>query len=389
MVGWLVCQVSTAQTFNTQPGSLVTQAGDTLRGIIKDRSDVSEQVLFQAEGSSDFKKFTPEEAKSFRVDGGYYYKAMPVPNEDKTTRALFLLCLLEGEIGLYQRQNDLYVEKPANTLYKLEEERTRIKGNQFRVKRKYVNTLSYLMADCPSVQPAIERARLNPITMIKLITQYQQCINPTEEEKRTIEPTKIAIRLGVRAGGMSSRIIMLLRGNRVLNYEFGELNNVVGGIVADFSYKNKVSARPELLITRRGGVSERPYNTLQTEQVQISLTSLQLPVSIYYTLPTHHLRPFVRGGGSFSHTIVDKSYSQILNTDTREAIRNERSIPTDNDQFGYHFGGGVSYTMPGGGRVGLEYVYERSFTNGIRSDVQVHFAAQRITATYLLPPKKK
>ena len=99
MVGWLVCQVSTAQTFNTQPGSLVTQAGDTLQGIIKDRSDVSEQVLFQAEGSSDFKKFTPEEAKSFRVDGGYYYKAMPVPNEDKTTRALFLLCLLEGEIG--------------------------------------------------------------------------------------------------------------------------------------------------------------------------------------------------------------------------------------------------------------------------------------------------
>ena len=58
-LGCLVTYSGQAQTFNTQEGSVVTYAGDTLLGLIKEQSDLSEQIQFQPRRSATFQMYTP------------------------------------------------------------------------------------------------------------------------------------------------------------------------------------------------------------------------------------------------------------------------------------------------------------------------------------------
>lgn len=390
----IVSLEATAQRFNAQEGYIVTQAGDTIRGLIKDRVDLSEQLLFQPRGGSDYKEYTPEEVAAFQYEGDYYYKAMPVPNEDKTVTTKFLLCLLQGEIGLYEGPDYLYVEKPANTLYRLEEETVQTKATQVRDRKKYMGTLSYLMADCPAVQEVIARTKLNPPGLIKLVTRYNECVNPAQQTKRTTEPAKIDVRWGIKSGVSFNNIDYYTIGNTggifIRDYDFVGKRSYVGGAMLELSYKNKFAVRSELLINQRGGSYDRPVNSIRIEQLDFSLTTLQAPLSVYYTLPTHRLRPFILGGGTLSYTVAENSYRRLLNAETRAPVETDVVISTYRRQVGYHAGAGLSYTLNSGGQLGIEYVYERALTHGKESPVlELHFITHRLAITYLLPFKRK
>ncbi len=380
---WLISHQGNAQTFSTYEGTVVTATGDTLVGLIKARTSMSEQIMFKLTAQATFQAYTPRELKSFRYAGGYYYKTMEVPGQHQGAPPVFLLCLVEGEVGLYQGPEHFYAEKPAGTLHRLEQiDQVQGDGKVWH-NRRYANTLNYLMANCSTIRKDIETSRLNATSLAKVVAAYNYCINPSEDSGLTTEPTKIKLRAGIKSGVASSRINYFIEAPLTRDYQFDRHLGYVGGLLLDISFRDKFSVRPELLVTQRGGYYRRVLAGTCYEQINFSITSMHLPLSLYYMIPAQRLRPFVLVGMSFDYAIANDSYREFSSSPRK------MDLPTDKDQYGHRVGGGVSYEFANESRLGLEYVYERSLTNGNYSRVQIHFITHSITATYQFRERKR
>lgn len=133
--------------------------------------------------------------------------------------------------------------------------------------------------------------------------------------------------------------------------------------------------RPEILIAQKGASYQGVPEGLGEREVHSSLTTLHLPLSLYYTLPTQRLRPFVLGGGAMSYTIADKSY--LISPIGR------REIDTGKQYFGYRAGGGLNYILEGGHKLNVEYVYEGSKTSGTYWRVKTQYVSHSITLGFV------
>ncbi len=349
---------------------------------------MSEQIMFKPTAQAPFRAYTPRELKSFRYAGGYYYKAMDVPGQNQEATPMFLLCLVEGEVGLYQGPEYFYAEKPVGTLHRLEQTDKEQRDGRIWHNKRYANTLNYLMADCPAVRDNIKTTRLNAISLVKVVATYNHCIDPSKEVSLTTKPAKIKLRAGVKLGIASSRINYFIEAPLTRDYPFDRHLGYVGGLLLNVSYKDKFSVRPELLITQRGGYYRRTIYSTYYEYINFAITSVHLPLSLYYMIPAQRLRPFVLIGMSFDYTIANDSYRAFTPRE-REFTPRKNDLPTDKDQYGQRLGGGLSYEFANESRLGLEYVYERSLTNGNKSRVQIHFITHSITATYQFRERKK
>ncbi len=358
-----------AQQFNAQEGRLITASGKTLVGLIKDRQDIQEKVLFKPTGNADYRAYTTDEVERFYYAESYY-KAVNMPDDEGEEQRRFLLCLVEGNMSLYKGKDGLYVEKSEGKLYRLEEA-TVVKGRYIQTKRHYVGLLTYLVSDCASVQQKVPNTDLREVDMAALIDSYNQCTNPSEKSKTTIDPVRIKVRWGAKAGVSVVSITDLFNGYKKLRLRYATnwSTSYVGGGMLALSYKDKISVRPELLITGKKSLLTRERNQMK-EVISISLTTLQLPISLVYTFPTKKLRPFVLGGGLLGFTVGDQSYQQGLY---------QSDFHTDNDHLGYRFGGGLSYLLDRSSRVNLEYVYDCILTNGRVTPAQVRFISHNVT----------
>ena len=91
---------------NPKAGFIITNANDTITGIIDYRTDArnARSCLFKADGETAFKEYLPGEIKGYRVsDTGacYVTKTFPIDGEQKPFFAEFLL---EGGVSLYRHK---------------------------------------------------------------------------------------------------------------------------------------------------------------------------------------------------------------------------------------------------------------------------------------------
>ncbi len=61
----LFSQSLCVQNYNTKKGFILTYDNDTIRGLIKEKSDLSESILFQANGSIGYNVYTPNDISMF------------------------------------------------------------------------------------------------------------------------------------------------------------------------------------------------------------------------------------------------------------------------------------------------------------------------------------
>ncbi len=362
---------SFAQGFNTQEGWVVTHEGDTLHGLIKDLKDKREEILFKPHSSPAFKTYTPSDLKSFRYTGEYYYKTKELPGQDQATMPVFVLCLIEGPLSLYRDPDFFYAEKQAGTLHKLEQMNTMQESGKMLVDKRYINTLLHLTRECQNLQALIKDTRLHTAGLIKVVTAYNQCIDPPQGAQLTTKPTKVKLRIGVKLGTHVSNISYFQEGTSVRDYDFVQRIGYIGGAVFDLSYANKFSLRPEILITQKGASYQGFTTNVGEREIYTSLTTLHLPLSLYYTLPTQRLRPFILAGAALSYTISDKSY--MISPTGR------RGVDTGKQFFGFRAGGGLNYSFESGHSMNIEYVYDYAKTSGTFWRVKTQYVNHSIT----------
>ncbi|SFG22217.1 hypothetical protein SAMN05216383_10787 [Prevotella sp. KH2C16] len=94
---------------NPKDGYIITNEGDTIRGIVDYRSDIRNAGIcsFKASGSEQYKDYLPGEIQEFRLsDNGVYYvsRSFPVEGKEKT---FFAEYLIKGTVSLYHHKEGL------------------------------------------------------------------------------------------------------------------------------------------------------------------------------------------------------------------------------------------------------------------------------------------
>lgn len=91
-----------AQT-NPQPGYIITNENDTIKGTIDYLSDIKNMYIchFRADGAQDFQKYKPGEISGYRLtNNGIFYVTRTFPVGD-TEQTIFAEYLLKGGVSLY------------------------------------------------------------------------------------------------------------------------------------------------------------------------------------------------------------------------------------------------------------------------------------------------
>jgi opacity protein-like surface antigen len=259
-----------------------------------------------------------------------------------------------------------YLEKANAPLTKLEKHDVLVEENFNKYKKidnRYKGLLTYLMADCPSVRGRIEKAEFEAVHLTNLVKRYNECIDPANKQTRAVGKPGSKLRAGLRAGMLSSNADFFTEGDVVRTYDFTPGVGYTGGVFMVFAYRNQVTVQPELLLTRKSASYRRTIlANVSEERGELSQTYLQVPISIYYTLPTHKIRPFVSAGGFFGYAFS----GQVTRASYNLRTGSEQSKPVlklDKGDFGYRGGAGLLYQISPKRTVGLEYHYEQNMVN--------------------------
>lgn len=243
--------IAFAQVFSTTQGFIVLSSGDTIRGLLRDRSSLGQKVSIQADSSSDFSDYTIDNVRSVFYNYGYYLKSVTIPTESGIEKR-FLLCLAEGTITLYQYKDHYFMEKAGNPITKLEKQDYRNKDT-LKIDVRYRRLLRYFMSDCPKVQNRVEKTEFTDRQLVDVVDAYNTCIDPLIRPKEYRKAIKIKIKKGVRAGVAFNRMNYVegISNSQSRDYDLGPTTIFTGGIFANFSYRKILSFQPELLIIQK------------------------------------------------------------------------------------------------------------------------------------------
>ena len=154
---------SFSQVFNVTKGHIVLTNGDTLRGMLKDRTNIGREVSIQTMGASGFTTYAIDQVRSVLYDDGYYFK--PVPSENR-----FLLCLVDGQMSLYKYQNYYLAQKKDEKPVKLEREYPdKAVNREMREDKRYQGFLKALFADCSKVQNKADNVQYNDRQLMDIV----------------------------------------------------------------------------------------------------------------------------------------------------------------------------------------------------------------------------
>lgn len=354
-----------AQNCNTKPGFIITSAGDTLRGLIRDKVDLSQQLSFKATADTEFKTYTPNDIPAFYIEGDYFFQSKAVVPDQK----LFLLTLVSGTLNLYQYSGQVvfYLQKKDGILRKMEKSDA-VVGDEYKNDIRYRNILNNFTAECPDMARLINRSNFNDRDLINVVETYNNCVTPGATAKVFKTVTKLRVQKGVKLGWFHSNLKYVKDYGRFGSYDkdFIAENNFSGGIFLRFYYKEKWSVQPELLFTQKGATVH--YRTIygESEISEFSFDYLQLPISVYYTFPTKQWKPFLYGGGVLGYALSREV------TRTLDGTVQTPNIVLDKDDWGLRGGAGVQWQLNTATALQLEYLYESSLTNRTSLDQKIN-----------------
>jgi len=372
-----------AQDINSKQGYIVTLAGDTISGLVKDKTTLNTVVSFKGTNSSEYTDYSPNEIKSFYFDGGYHYESL---SSDEIAQGFFLR-VFKGTLSLYQHKDTLYILSPKNEFLELKHHQD----------KRYVRTLVYLTSDCARTKEKMENVPYTAADISKLLREYEKCVNP-EAKLDDGDIARTRLKLGFVAGASISSLNYFVDSKYNLYYE-DEFNTQAGylaGAVLNVSYGKKISVQPGLLIGNRSSTFEgllyesgSSVKRFVYDTTSISITFLNVPVTAYYTFPMGDLSPYIGLGGSFSMALSDKStratVSSLANPftpDSEYTVVNVDPI-TSSDLLGVRLAIGVRKQLTPAKEIQFEYTFDSSLMNRALTDDKARWQTHQLTICYM------
>jgi len=181
------------QSKNYSEGYIITIEGDTIEGLVKDRSggmftDLYSRIRFKAENSLFKKKYSPDKILGYGY-GDHSYESFPLREESsffkiryyvkEGNERVFLRVILKNEALSYYHWE--YIEEDSNYLDYIplfyrwgSEEMVRVTQGALGLKRKQ---LAAYFRDCPELVHALERKELKEITGVYYF-YLEKCLGP-------------------------------------------------------------------------------------------------------------------------------------------------------------------------------------------------------------------
>jgi len=189
-----LCVNSTAQDFRLTPGSYETNTGEKVSGFFLSKGIVknSEKYLFRKEKESEDFFLLPTAIKKIDLENGYEIVSV---KDTVVNKSFFATKILSGNISLYEffdgEQTAFYLKNNKNQ--SIIRERNSINNQKSTA---YKGILQFYIKGCEKAENKISRISFNNPDIVSLISQFNQCVDPSyKESKRVINNT-----LDVKAG---------------------------------------------------------------------------------------------------------------------------------------------------------------------------------------------
>ena len=312
---------ASAQT-NPQPGFIITNKNDTVRGTIDYLSDLRNQrgCLFKANGEEGYHNYKPGDINGYRLsDSGIFYvtRTFKVGETEKTVFAEYLL---QGSVSLYYVR-DIHTQyyywvdedgKVARMAY--DGEKSNVPSDDQLFRKKRIMEVSQLLGKSAEAQKRLWKTNYSASDLMDLTREYDEtyCADAGECVQFEFDAEKkysIDIRLRIEAG---------VNFNTVRNKHYTGENWIETsctypyfGIGADFNVPrfSKILFLETLLTLNKksGSYDEIDYlKKLTAMHFEYYDLELQLGPSIRF-LPDNKVCPFIRGGFSFNEMLGIKT----------------------------------------------------------------------------------
>ena len=174
-----------AQT-NPKPGYIITNTGDTVRGVLDFRTNqvLSKKCVFQANGESESKTYKPGEIECFRFDHNGKYFVTRRLNIYGTPELYFAEFMVQGKMNLYcvadKYDEFFFFEREDGEMEKLTNRSTRTSSslqdeNEYlREKKEQFGRVKYLLKDSWKAADGINESGMSRKKLVNVVRNYHK-----------------------------------------------------------------------------------------------------------------------------------------------------------------------------------------------------------------------
>jgi hypothetical protein len=313
-----------------EPGYIITNSFDTLRGVIKLKSNYlnGRSCDFIDAGAQNPKIYSPSDIRGYRIENSKNYVSKEVAI-DSTKQRVFLEYLVSGIVDLYylkELQNEYYFFEKDGILTPLSNEGSMVtvkaKGVQgeyestyFKTSNQYKRVLTYFFQDSPEVSLKIPQTRFDYRSLINLTVDYHNAVCHDKKCIDFTKSTKQRLIMEVYAGMINSRMGLATSKN------YASQSNLFGGLqfrfipFKSFSRWNFLIGMSYSTNSFQGVFDNTLYTPeyTRTYQIETQYSILRIPLTFDYTFGTGNLQPYL----SLSYNnifLINRTY-KIIRTD--------------------------------------------------------------------------
>jgi hypothetical protein len=380
---------------NYQSGYLLSNSGDTLRGLIDYNKweNNPEVILFKKSNDDPQQKFNPLSIKGFGVDAAAYQSAIVQTriwklnssnlsyekNFETKLDTVFLEALIKGTKGLYllkktNLSDQFYIKEGDkfdllifHTFLKKQNDKDIVTENN-----KYVGQLSFYLQDCANIQSELKGLKYAKSSLEKLFLNYYKCTQSKAFFQNTAD--KIERKIGILAGLTASTVdfksefkdyIYLAKANfstsvRLTLGAYWEI---------DIFRKNKRWTLPVEVMLTSYGITGKFDNIINPEYYQkydskLSLTYLKANTQLRYIIPIKKSSIFLNSGLSVGYVIASRGTLSSYNYTYGREDNYKDPLFKDSRSFELGFLAGLGFKK---GR--FTYEIRNEIGNGMASSV--------------------
>lgn len=211
--------------YNYTTGFIVNNSGDTLKGLIDNRSwrKNPESIQFKTNAESPTISYSPIDIRAFAIDGGSYYESRTLDIDHTPYRlndlayndapvirreTVFLQVLIKNNLSLFylydaDAKTHFFVEKKGITIQELVLKRVlKNEGGKLFLQEldEYKGQLIKFITDCSELQSQLSALAFNTKALTKFVMDYNACSTEQNPSNYVQRSEKFQLQLGILAG---------------------------------------------------------------------------------------------------------------------------------------------------------------------------------------------